>query len=66
MLEVAQILELGQAGIVVLLVAAVVALWRRLNAVTDSFTRYLQDSASNGDLAAQRVLLAPAKGKRDA
>lgn len=39
-----------------MLTAAVVALWRRLNAVTDNFTGYLKDSADRGDTAAQKAL----------
>lgn len=50
------IINLAQGGAVVLLVAAVVALWRRLNAVTDRFTSYLEESAKRGDVAAQKVL----------
>lgn len=50
------IMNLAQGGGVVLLVAAVVALWRRLNAVTDRFTSYLEESDQQDDVAAQQVL----------
>lgn len=56
MIEATDIFELAQGGAVVMLTAAVVALWRRLNAVTDRFTAYLEDSANRGDLAAQKTL----------
>lgn len=50
------IITVAQGGAVVMLTAAVVALWRRLNAVTDNFTGYLKDSADRGDTAAQKAL----------
>lgn len=51
-----EIITVAQSGAVVLLTAAVVALWRRLNTVTDNFTEYLKDSADRGDTAAQKAL----------
>lgn len=54
--ELTEIVNLAQGGVVAILVAAVVALWRRLNDVTDRFTTYLEESAREGDVAAQRVL----------
>lgn len=55
-MEGTDVINLAQGGAVVLLTAAVVALWRRLNAVTDRFTSYLENSAERGDVAAQQVL----------
>lgn len=51
-----EIVSVAQGGAVVLLTVAVVALWRRLNTITDSFTTYLKDSADRGDVAAQESL----------
>lgn len=50
------IINVAQGGAVVMLTAAVIALWRRLNAITDRFTAYLEDSARRGDIAAQKTL----------
>lgn len=50
------ILELAQAGAIPMLTIAVVVLWRRQNAITDDFLKYLKDSAQRGDTAAQNVL----------
>lgn len=55
-MELNELINLAQGGAVVLLTAAVIALWRRLNAVTDRFTSYLEESAEHGDRAAQRVI----------
>lgn len=52
----ADIITLAQGGAVVLLTAAVVALWRRLNIVTDQFNDYLKESARRGDEAAQTMI----------
>lgn len=54
--QIAGLIDLAQGGLVVVLLAGVVALWRRLNAVQDRFTAYLEKSASRGDIAAQEVL----------
>ena len=54
--SVTSIVDLAQGGLTVVALAAVVALWRRLNAVTDRFTSYLEKSAQKGDVAAQEVL----------
>lgn len=50
------IITVAQGGAVVMLTAAVVALWRRLNAVTDRMTAYLEDRALDGDNSARRTL----------
>lgn len=50
------VIDVAQAGAVVMLAFAVVHLWRRLNALTDRFLAYLEDSAERGDIAAQKVI----------
>jgi hypothetical protein len=51
------IVQIAQGGAVVLLTAAVVALWRRLNAITDQFNKYLIERADyHGDEAAQKIV----------
>lgn len=56
MSDITSIIDLAQAGVVSILIAAVVALWRRLNIVQDRFVSYLEDSARRGDIAAQKAL----------
>lgn len=56
MSEAETLVQLANGGLSVVALAAVVALWRRLNAVTDRFTAYLEKSADNGDVAAQSAL----------
>lgn len=63
MSELGSIIDLAQGGIVAVLIAGIVALWRRLNAVQDRFTAYLEESARHGDIAAQNVLNSHSRAK---
>lgn len=51
------IVTLANGGAIVLLTGAVIALWRRLNQVTDQFNKYLIERADeHGDEAAMRIV----------
>lgn len=51
-----EIINLAQAGGIAILLVAVWQLWTRLNALTDRFLEYMQESADRGDVAAQKVV----------